>query len=101
MDPFVPVDSILPALIAAKARLTGSRARGDEHEHSDYDFRVTDAQWAKFKLLAPPGWVSVFPGHIGWMNTEYGLIEVSTIFRRQGLPRFHKAVALGREWDTW
>lgn len=94
------VQGIVAALVSAGARLTGSRARGDEHAGSDYDFYVSEKAWKRFRQAAPAGWESCVVGHVGWYTRE-GLIEASYIFRDQRRKRLQEARALGRVWRTW
>lgn len=95
------VTDILNALARHSARLTGSWARGQAHDGSDFDFYVPGAQWERFVASAPPGWESPIIGSIGWY-TSLGLIDVSYLFRNQRAQRIAPTLrVLGREWRTW
>lgn len=97
----VNVQDIVDALTAAKSRLTGSRARGEERADSDFDFYVPERRWKRFVKEAPGGWESCTVGHIGWW-TDVGLIEASDMFRRTPkAKRLESAEALGATWGTW
>jgi len=94
-----PWAAAVEALVKHKARLTGSWARGEETEFSDYDFYVSGRQWKAFVLNAPSGWVSQIVGHIAW---RYGdiQIEASRHFKRQRTA-LTEHIALGKTWKTW
>lgn len=94
------IDAILDALQKHGARLTGSWARGEEHDGSDYDFYIRDSKWKAFVKAAPPGWESPTVGSIGW-RVDGVLIEASCIFRRQPKERLPERTVLGRTWQTW
>lgn len=94
--------AILNALTKYKARVTGSWARGDMTEDSDFDFYIRESDWRDFVKDAPKGWESCIVGHIAWQQPDIGLIEASCIFKNQRKERQVETVELfNRVWRTW
>lgn len=102
-QPNPKLEQLLDALEKCKARVTGSWARGEETEASDYDFYVPYAQWKRFLELAPPGWESCIVGHVAWRfgGMHGDLVEASALFKNQRHERLPERHVLGRTWRTW